>query len=275
MDSKEKAYDIGRFFYPITLVCSLVHNWIYLNTLGISVSKINITISDILNDSLIWAPPVLIMMFFSLFLSAIILRSDKGKTQTQLKSECKNKKIAFILYDLPLILGKVMIYMISTCYVLFPKMVSGIPAVALTFSFLFILDWAISHDVILEKLKILFDNNPFRLITIMLIAPTLLLYSIISGYKDATVDYDNKNTQSILHSLHSREQIDNVVVMRTYEKISIMKNPKDNTIFLINNESVKNIIGRDNTIYRYDGYKTVRKFMIGITAVRLRIDANS
>ncbi|MBA3662555.1 MAG: hypothetical protein H0W64_12605 [Gammaproteobacteria bacterium] len=165
----------------LVVICSVAYNYAYFWSLGLTLSQIPLTMSDVINSALNWTPAVTIILSGSIFLILLTRRIEQGKTEDEIAASTSNPELTKKRRARPWKFLKYTIIIIFVCFLLFGQ--SYVPEARAAFLILSFLWFSIGETL---------SNSPRiqqeRSITMQLVIiylPIIIGYALAIGYDTA------------------------------------------------------------------------------------------
>jgi hypothetical protein len=194
------------------LVLSIVYDFGFLLILGTNFSEVPTTISDHLRSSLIWIPPVMIMVFFVYVLELFTRRIEQGKTEEELILESPAPKFMAWFRDSPKypIIGFSLFVPISIYFDI------ELPLEAWLYSILII--WFILHNFFFHHPRI-YSQTSREMYLCTRYLPAIFWFVMFSGVISGNKIREGSDNE---FTFKLEKQVITANLIRTYEKYYLL-----------------------------------------------------
>nr|VVV06026.1 hypothetical protein AW0309160_03510 [Aliivibrio wodanis] len=216
---------------PIILSLSIVYDFGYFSSLGLSFSDIPTTISDHLRSSIVWLPTALICIFFISIIELFTRRLEQGMTEEEIINNSSNPQRTAKIRKSPF-------YFITAITVSIPIVyLFGVKIPVVAWQFFWIITWFLLHDFIFGHQRIASQITKEYSLLIRWI-PAVILWVLFSGYLAGEQD---KGAGNSLATITTESVVLEKVILRAYDKFYLLYSPDDEIITILSSGSVLSI----------------------------------
>jgi|GEM_PF-6687469 len=210
----------------IIFTCSVVYNYAYFLALGITLSQIPITISDIINTAFVWMPFVTIMVGSGFLFILITKRIEQGMTEEEIINSTSNPMRTAKLREMPFKVLEVIAIIAVIFFFLFGQQNKSLLSIFL----FFMVFWFWFGKKLSDHPRIIQRRSTLLRLSIVFL-PVIVGFIFARGYDDA-IDIISKQEPDAIVQLTNGNKI-SVVVLRNFDKgILVRKLGNDSISFL-------------------------------------------